>query len=1335
LSSIDADGLSAKISFNRTPCIQRKVRYVYQVNCATHQVNCTTYTRLDALSIPGQMRYVIIFLNLIKMKKIYLSLVFIAYLALPSTMYAQNRTYVGKVADVSSVFKKRAEAAKKSLTGETVVALPRLGNQQLALKINASKQERDGEYFFGEVNNVKQSKFYLKIQGSVAEGGIIMPVQKKFYRYSSTSDGSIYLNEEDIDKVFCIGKEKYPKSAAEGEPGLKAGVAAAPPGLQSLPGATAVLYLDFDGQTVTNTLWDRFFNNGNPIAAAPSMLSEAEMIEVWKLMSEDFRPFNLNVTTDEGVFNNAPITLRQRIIFTPTNYFLPGWGGYAYIGSFDSGGTPDGETPCWVWNNSAKAAGEAGSHEAGHTLGLVHDGRTTPPETYFNGQNNWGPIMGTTYTVMQAQWSKGEYPFADNQEDDLKIMTTEFGFGFRNDDHGNDPVSATPLVVDAMGNASSANNTGVITTSDDVDVFSYVSPGGNVEFRIDPEINYANLDVFLSVRDAAGGTIATIDQGTVFISQTLTLPAGTYYLTVDGTIGDLGANSDYGSLGAYSISVTATSNNCASLGYILSEFWQNVPGERISSIPVNTVPTFTSQLTSFESPSNVTNGYGQRVRGYICAPVSGNYTFYIAADNIGELWLSTNDNPASKRKIAHSPDWVGQREWTRYAEQKSVSINLQANTRYYIEALHVEGGGGDNLAVGWTTPGSTVITVVPGSVLSPYTTITNQPPTVSMTTDAPNYTAPAIIKMSATANDPDGSVTKVEFFWGSQKIGEDLSAPYGFSWENVTVGTFTFTAKATDNSGNSTSSDPVTVSVTQTSNNCSSSGYIVREFWQNVVGEKITSIPLNTTPTATTQLTSFETPSNVTNSYGQRVRGYICAPLSGNYIFYIAADNVGELWLSTNDNPASKRRIAHSPDWVGQREWTRYAEQKSVSINLQANTRYYIEALHVEGGGGDNLAVGWITPGSSNITVIPGSALSPYATITNQPPTVNLTVDGNRFIAPTTINLSAIADDTDGSVTKVEFFQGNIKIGEDLSAPYEFSWTQVGAGLYSLTSKATDNSGNSTTSGPLVIEVTENTNTCSSLGYIVREFWQNVAEERISSIPLNTAPTFTSQLTSFEAPSNVTNGYGQRVRGYICAPVTGSYTFYIAADNVGELWLSTNENPASKRRIAHSPDWVGQREWTRYAEQKSVSITLQANTRYYIEALHVEGGGGDNLAVGWTTPGSSTITVIPGSVLSPFSAGALSAATKLNQAYSDDLSVKVFPNPGVGEFTMLIQAAKTEAVNIRVLDAFGRIVESRSNVSTNSTVKLGAGYRPGIYFAEIKRGGKRTTVKLIKVVN
>ena len=106
--------------------------------------------------------------------------------------------------------------------------------------------------------------------------------------------------------------------------------------------------------------------------------------------------------------------------------------------------------------------------------------------------------------------------------------------------------------------------------------------------------------------------------------------------------------------------------------------------------------------------------------------------------------------------------------------------------------------------------------------------------------------------------------------------------------------------------------------------------------------------------------------------------------------------------------------------------------------------------------------------------------------------------------------------------------------------------------------------------------------------------------------------------------------------------MTGSYTFWIASDDQSELWLSTDDNPLFKVRIASVPNWTDSREWNKFPSQKSAAITLTAGQRYYVEALQKEGGGGDNLAVGWAKPGESTSApseVIPGSVLSPFSGG------------------------------------------------------------------------------------------------
>ncbi len=94
-----------------------------------------------------------------------------------------------------------------------------------------------------------------------------------------------------------------------------------------------------------------------------------------------------------------------------------------------------------------------------------------------------------------------------------------------------------------------------------------------------------------------------------------------------------------------------------------------------------------------------------------------------------------------------------------------------------------------------------------------------QPPLVSLTSPAvaSAYVSGNAIALAASASDPDGSVSKVEFFQGATRLGEDTSAPFGFTWSGAAVGTYSVTAKATDNLGNTTSSGPVTVYVNASS--------------------------------------------------------------------------------------------------------------------------------------------------------------------------------------------------------------------------------------------------------------------------------------------------------------------------------------------------------------------------------------------------------------------------------------------------------------------------------------------------------------------------------------
>ncbi len=117
------------------------------------------------------------------------------------------------------------------------------------------------------------------------------------------------------------------------------------------------------------------------------------------------------------------------------------------------------------------------------------------------------------------------------------------------------------------------------------------------------------------------------------------------------------------------------------------------------------------------------------------------------------------------------------------------------------------------------------------------------------------------------------------------------------------------------------------------------------------------------------------------------------------------------------------------------------------------------------------------TTASYNTTSITLGGSSPV----NAAPNVSLaapTVSGN---APATVGLSATASDSDGTITKVEFFNGSILLASITSSPYTYSWTGVGAGTYSVSAKATDNSNAVTTSSAVNITVNGTTNAAPSV--------------------------------------------------------------------------------------------------------------------------------------------------------------------------------------------------------------------------------------------------------------
>ncbi|GAB3526052.1 hypothetical protein GCM10027443_00820 [Pontibacter brevis] len=767
-------------------------------------------------------------------------------------------------------------------------------------------------------------------------------------------------------------------------------------------------------------------------------------------------------------------------------------------------------------------------------------------------------------------------------------------------------------------------------------------------------------------------------------------------------------------------------------GGVTREYWSNVDGNTVSSIPVSSTPTSVTQLSSFEAPSNVGGNYGQRVRGYIKAPVTGEYTFWIASDDHSELWLSTSESPADKVKLAYISGYTNQKEWGKYTSQQSVKVRLEAGKRYYIEALHKEGWGNDNLAVGWQLPDGTMERPVPGHRLSPYEPSSgNQPPTAYAGADK-SITLPAnSVSLTGSGSDSDGSISS--YSWS--KVSGPSATLSGASTANLSVsgmeeGTYVFRLTVTDNGGEH-ASDEATVTVHPEP---STGTGIVREFWANVSGTSVSDIPVNTPPTSTSTLSLFEAPMYTGDNYGVRVRAYVHAPATGSYTFWIASDDHSELWLSTDENPANKVRIAYVNGSTGSRQWTKFPSQQSSAITLQGGRKYYIEALHKEGTGVDHLAVGWQLPDGILERPIPANRLTPYegGSSSNQPPVAYAGSDMSITLPANTITLSGTGTDADGTISGYEWSKVSGPGSVVFSNKTEARPTVTGLveGTYTFRLTVTDNDGASASDEMKVTVHPEP----SSDAPVVREVWENISGSTVAAIPVNTAPTSTSQLTLFEAPSNVGGNYGARVRAYVHAPSSGHYTFWIASDDDSELWLSTDENPANKRKIASVSGWTTPRQWDKYASQTSAAVWLQAGKKYYIEALHKEGWGNDNLAVGWQLPDGTMERPVPGHRLSPFVPTQTATAQVRTGSALDaaDALLTYHPNPFSSQVTLQLHGIKGEKYSMKLYDISGREVWHLENVQAEQKLSIGKNLSAGVYILVVDTGKEAKQYKLVK---
>ncbi|HEU4470414.1 MAG TPA: PA14 domain-containing protein [Flavisolibacter sp.] len=784
-------------------------------------------------------------------------------------------------------------------------------------------------------------------------------------------------------------------------------------------------------------------------------------------------------------------------------------------------------------------------------------------------------------------------------------------------------------------------------------------------------------------------------------------------------------------------------STCAGTGSILHEQWNDIGGNNISDLPLNLPPSSSTTISMFEGPRDGGDRYGSRIRGYICPPFSGNYVFRISGDDATELWLSSDDQPSNKTRIASSLSWTDFREWNKHASQKSAPIYLEAGRKYYIEALHKEGGGGDHLSVSWELPDGTVEAPIPGERLSPAQAATNNPigQTIQFT-GVSTLTVGQTVTLNATAS--SGLPVTLSLVSGPATLTGNVLTTTG-------PGTVVVRAVQAGN-GQYQAAAETNIEITVTAaGNCSATGSILREQWNNVNGNDVNDIPLTSAPSSSQQLTVFESQQDAGDRYGARIRGYICPPQTGAYTFWIAGDDGTELWLSSDDNPANKIKIAYSRNWTAFRQWDRFFTQKSAPVTLEAGRRYYIEALQKEGNGGDHLSVAWELPGGQKEAPIPGSRLSPYAA--GQAQTISFAALPPVSLEQGNITLSAQA--SSGLPVSFTVESGPATVSGNVLTP-------IGTGMVTIKASQSGNTVYGAAPDVRQTVVVLAPSSCSATGSIALEQWQGVNGNDVQQIPLGTDATSVRQITSFETAENAGDQYGSRIRGYICPPQTGNYKFWIAGDDATELWLSRDDQPSNKTRIAYSLSWTEFREWNRYNSQRSVVIYLEAGHKYYIEALHKEGAGGDHLSVAWELPDGTREAPIPGSRLAPYQMNvmtrnaAVPEATTASQARVSapgtvtqttveaetgktamaGASFRVYPNPTAGATTIELRAAVTGMSSISLVDAMGKqvkvVYQGQLEKGVLRQIRLDVqGLAAGVYYLRVVNGGQAATHKLM----
>jgi hypothetical protein len=388
-----------------------------------------------------------------------------------------------------------------------------------------------------------------------------------------------------------------------------------PPAFHSREGSTNVLYIDFNGATVSaTTAWAVSYFSGKSFTCLPfdidndpATFSAKEQLIIkliWEHVAEDYAPFDIDVTTVEpATYTNTTAHALVTQNKTSDGADCPNLAtstGVAYVDVFGKSNFSSLYNVSFQYfqkfSNALDYNGfysrflaDTVSHEVGHNFGLSHDGQgsteyypghdkngsQSTSSQYWYTEGSWCPIMGAASARSISQWSKGEYYNSTNTQDDIAIIGASTGFV---------PDDAVATLAGATALTRYTNNSGQyaiasLQNSTDADTFKFTLSGPATSILVAPYVDVdddsgldvnegGNSDLKAELLNSSGGLMVTLNpEPATYVSMASPIPAGTYYLkvTADGFGTPLTSTcngyTNYGSIGTYYVQVAGPAYN------------------------------------------------------------------------------------------------------------------------------------------------------------------------------------------------------------------------------------------------------------------------------------------------------------------------------------------------------------------------------------------------------------------------------------------------------------------------------------------------------------------------------------------------------------------------------------------------------------------------------------------------------------------------------------------------------------------------------------------------------------------------------------------------------